>query len=65
MSSLRVLTNAELDIVSGGATAIYRPEPARPVGLGGNPVVTLIEDIIRLVEIIEGGQGKAPAPKRM
>ena len=50
MSNLRELTNAELDLVSGGATAIFRPEPARPVGFGGNPVVTLIEDIIRIVE---------------
>jgi hypothetical protein len=54
MSNLRELTNAELDLVRGGATAIYRPEPARPVGLGGNPVVTLIEDIIRIVEGLEG-----------
>jgi hypothetical protein len=52
MSNLRELTNAELDLVSGGAEAIFRP--ARPVGLGGNPVVTLIEDIIRIVEGLEG-----------
>jgi hypothetical protein len=54
MSNLRELTNAELDLVSGGATAIFRPEPARPVGFGGNPVVTLVEDIIRIVEGLEG-----------
>jgi hypothetical protein len=53
MGNLRELTNAELDLVSGGATK-KTPEPARPIGLCGNPVITLIEDIIRVVEKLEG-----------
>jgi hypothetical protein len=53
MSNLRELTNAELDLVSGGAI-MKNPEPARPIGLCGNPVLTLIEDIIRVVERLEG-----------
>jgi hypothetical protein len=60
MGSLRELTNAELDLVSGGATAIFRPEPApRPVGLGGNPIIVILEDILK---ILEGGERKSPAP---
>ena len=53
MSNLRELTNTELDLVSAGAL-MRAPAPAPTRGLGGNPVVTLIEDIIRLVEKIEG-----------
>jgi hypothetical protein len=53
MSNLRELPNAELDLVSGGAT-IKKPEPPRPIELCGNPVLTLIEDIIRVVERLEG-----------
>jgi hypothetical protein len=49
MSNLRELTDSELDIVSGGAQAVYKiAEPVR------NPIVTLIEDIIRVVESLEG-----------
>lgn len=59
MSSLRKLTNAELDFVSGGLAKPTRPE--RPIGLGGNPLVALLEDILRLVE---GGEEKKPAPAR-
>ena len=50
MSNLRELTNAELDLVSAGA--MKAREPVRSTGC--NPIVTLIEDIIRLVEKIEG-----------
>jgi len=60
MSNLRELTNAELDLVSGGA--MRAPEPVRSSGC--NPIVTLVEDIIRLVEKIEGnnpGRAKAAA----
>jgi hypothetical protein len=53
MSSLRVLTNAELDIVSGGAIAVAKPEPVRSVGC--SPIVRLVEDIIHVVESLEGG----------
>ena len=52
MSSLCELTNAELDLVSGGAT-LKQPEPVRSSAC--NPVVTLIEDIIRVVESLEEG----------
>jgi hypothetical protein len=60
MSNLRELTNGELDLVSGGAQAVYRiAEPDR------NPIVTLVEDIIRVVEELEGGGGKGfPTPPR-
>ena len=58
MNNLRELTNAELDLVSGGA--MRAPEPVRSSGC--NPIVTLVEDIIRLVEKIEGnGRAKAAA----
>jgi hypothetical protein len=51
MNNLRELTNAELDLVSGGAQAVYKiAEPVR------NPIVTFIEDIIRVVESFEGGR---------
>jgi hypothetical protein len=60
MSTLRELTNAELDFVSGGAMKIDRPTPQKPMEpLGGNPIIIILEDILRLVE---GGQTKAPAP---
>ena len=52
MSSLCELRNAELDLVSGGAT-LKQPEPVRSSAC--NPVVTLIEDIIRVVESLEEG----------
>jgi hypothetical protein len=55
MSSLRELTNAELDIVGGGAIAIARPEPISRV----NPIIVILEDIL---QILEGGERKAPAP---
>jgi len=48
MSNLRELTDSELDIVGGGAQAVYKiAEPVR------NPIITLIEDIIRIVESLE------------
>jgi hypothetical protein len=50
MSNLRELANAELDLV--GAGAMKAREPVRSTSC--NPIVTLIEDIIRLVEKIEG-----------
>ena len=53
MSNLRELTNAELDIVGGGAMA--RPEPISRV----NPIIVILEDILR---ILEGGERKAPPP---
>jgi hypothetical protein len=57
MNSLRELTDAELDCVSGGATAIYRPEPIARI----NPIVVVLEDILR---IVEGCGAKPAAPKR-
>jgi hypothetical protein len=42
MSNLRELTNAELDMVGGGAQAVYRiAEPVR------NPIVIILEDILK------------------
>jgi hypothetical protein len=52
MSNLRELTNAELDLVSGGAEAVFKTAPTRSSGC--NPVITLIEDIIRILESLEG-----------
>jgi hypothetical protein len=54
MSNLRELTNAELDLVGGGAM-IARPEPISRV----NPIIVILEDILR---ILEGGERKAPPP---
>jgi hypothetical protein len=54
MSSLRELTDAELDMVSGGARP---PEPIVHV----NPIIVILEDILRLVE----GCGEKSQPKRM
>ena len=55
MSNLRELTNAELDMVGGGAQAVYRiAEPVR------NPIVIILEDILK---ILQGGERKAPAPR--
>jgi hypothetical protein len=48
MSHLRELTDAELDVVGGGAEAVFGPEPAPMRGLGSNPVLVVLEDIIRL-----------------
>jgi hypothetical protein len=54
MSNLRELTNSELDLVSGGAQPVYKTaEPIR------NPIVSLIEDIIRVVESLEGNNRTA------
>ena len=62
MSSFRELTNAELDFVSGGALKIDRPTPPKPTEpLGGNPIIVILEDILRLVE---GCGGKPAEPKR-
>jgi hypothetical protein len=57
MSNVRELTNAELDLVSGGAI-MKNPEPERPIGICGNPVLTLIEGIIRVVERLEGNNSE-------
>jgi hypothetical protein len=54
MNSLRELTNAELDFVSGGY-AVARPEPIARV----NPIVVILEDIL---QFLEGGERKAPVP---
>jgi hypothetical protein len=56
MSHLRELTDAELDCVSGGAAAMLK-EPARP--LGGNPIIVILEDILRIVEGCEGNKRMA------
>jgi hypothetical protein len=61
MSYLRELTDAELDVVGGGAEAVFGPEPAPIRGLGSNPLLVVLEDIIRL---IEGVGGKTPAGPR-
>jgi len=45
MDDLRVLTDAELDIVGGGQFAGAEPKPT-----GVNLVVELIVDILRLLE---------------
>jgi hypothetical protein len=58
MSSLRELTNAELDIVSGGALEIARPKPISPV----NPIIVILEDILRIVEGC-GGNNRTAAKK--
>jgi hypothetical protein len=60
MSNLRELTNAELDLVGAGAM-LKNLEPARPIGLGSNPVLVVLEVILR---IVSGGEGKAPAPAK-
>ena len=54
MSSLRELTNAELDMVGGGAEKIS--EPIRRV----NPIIVVLEDILRIVERIEGNNPGRP-----
>jgi hypothetical protein len=60
MSSLRELTNAELDFVSGGTLKIDRPTAPKPMEpSGSNLIIVILEDILRLVE---GGQQKSPAP---
>jgi hypothetical protein len=61
MSNLRELTNAELDFVSGGLTRPTVPEPARPIGLGSDLVLVVLEDILR---IVLGGEEKAPRPAK-
>jgi hypothetical protein len=63
MSNLRELTNAELDLVSGGAEAVFKTAPTRSSGC--NPVITLIEDIILILESLEGcnSGGKVAAHK--
>jgi hypothetical protein len=50
---MRELTNAELDIVSGGTVApIYRPAPSQSCG-GGE--VKLVEEIVAdILKILEG-----------
>jgi len=57
MSDLRVLTDAELDIVGGGAIApIYRPAPSQGCcspccGPSGEKLVkVLVADILRLLD---------------
>ena len=45
MSDLRVLTDAELDIVSGGSK-VERPQPVGSPGSGGSGAVKLVEEII-------------------
>jgi len=54
MSNLRELTNAELDMIGGGAEKIS--EPIRRV----NPIIVVLEDILRIVERIEGNNPGRP-----
>jgi hypothetical protein len=60
MISLRELTNAELDCVSGGAEMIKRPEPIVRI----NPIVVVLEDILRIVEGC-GGNNRTAAKKAL
>jgi len=60
MSDLRVLTDAELDLVSGGLTSIARPRNPEPI------VIKLVEEIlVDILRILEPKQHdcKIPAPR--
>jgi hypothetical protein len=51
MSDLRVLTDAELDLVSGGALSIVaRPAPRQPEAPIVRRVEEIIVDILRILE---------------
>jgi hypothetical protein len=54
MTELRVLTDAELDIVSGGAKAIMRPEPTQ--GCGGGEIKLVAEIIVDILKLLEPKQ---------
>ena len=62
MSELRELTDAELDIVGGGAIQ-RKPEPGPGLG-GGNLIVVVLEDILRIVEGC-GGNNRTAAKKAL
>jgi hypothetical protein len=53
MTELRVLTDAELDIVSGGAKAM-RPEPTQ--GCGGGEIKLVAEIIVDILKLLEPKQ---------
>ena len=55
MSNLRELTNAELDMIGGGAEKIS--EPIRRV----NPIIVVLEDILRILEGNNPGRAKSTA----
>jgi hypothetical protein len=51
MSDLRELTDAELDLVSGGLTSIVRPTPIRsPEPIIVKVVEELVVDILKILE---------------
>ena len=57
MSDLRVLTDAELDMVSGGALSIV----ARPAPRPEAPIVKLVEElIVDILRILEPKQPGRP-----
>jgi hypothetical protein len=58
MSDLRVLTDAELDFVSGGQVVII----ARPAPRPEAPIVKLVEEIIvDILKVLEGNNGRQKA----
>jgi hypothetical protein len=63
MNELRELTDAELDIVSGGVAKIMRPEPGpqSPEPIVVKLVAELIVDILKILEPKQPAQMKRAA----
>jgi hypothetical protein len=59
MNDLRELTDAELDIVGGGAKPIMRPEPTQNCGGGIKLVEEIIADILKLLEPQQAAKRRA------
>ena len=56
MTELRELTDAELDIVAGGAMRPTAPKPMEPI------IVKLVEEIvIDILKVLEGDAGRQKA----
>jgi hypothetical protein len=55
MSDLRVLTDAELDIVGGGIMTIARPKPTQ--GCGGGEIRLVEEIIVDILKLLEPNTG--------
>jgi hypothetical protein len=51
MSALRELTDTDLDIVGGGAPAVYRPAPSQ--GCGGGEIKLVEEIIVDILKLFE------------
>jgi len=56
MSDLRVLTDTELDLVSGGITRPTAPKPMEPI------IIKLVEEIVvDILKLLEGNTGRQKA----